>query len=230
MLLSRLILTASLACAPAFAHDIITTKITYSREISRIFAAHCFSCHRQGGAAFSLMTYEEARPWAKAIKEEVLERRMPPWGAVKGFGEFRDDRGLTQETLEVISAWVEGGAPEGDPKLLPTASAPPAAAPAPKLGAEWVVDGELRLPRAVTLAAIRAKSVLEGASAQIFAQLPDGSIQPLLWLYNFNPKFARTYYYVHPVQLPAGTRIVSEPASVGTVSLLAAPAPSARAH
>ncbi len=218
---SRVILFASFACAPAFAHDIITTKITFSREISRIFAAHCVSCHREGGAAFSLMTYEEARPWAKAIKEEVLERRMPPWGAVKGFGEFRDDRGLTQEALEVISAWVEGGAPEGDPKLLPAPAAPAAAAPAPKLGAEWVVDGRLRLPRAVTLAAIRAKSVLEGTSPQIFAQLPDGSIEPLLWLYNFNPKFARTYYYARPVELPAGTLVVSEPASSGTISLFA---------
>ncbi len=65
------------------------------------------------------MTYDEARPWAKAIKEEVLERRMPPWEAVKGFGEFRDDRGLTQEEMETISGWVEGGAPEGEPKYLP---------------------------------------------------------------------------------------------------------------
>lgn len=227
---SRAILLASLTCAPAFAHDIITTKITFSREVSRVFAAHCVSCHREGGAAFSLMTYEAARPWAKAIKEEVLERRMPPWGAVKGFGEFRDDRGLTQETLEVLAAWVEGGAPEGDPKLLPTPTAPPAPAPADKLGAEWVVDGKLRLPRAIALAGIRAKSMLEGASALVFAQLPDGSIQPLLWLYNFNPKFARTYYYARPVQLPAGTLLVSEPASGGTVSLFAAPVASARSH
>ena len=65
------------------------------------------------------MTYAEARPWAAAIKEEVLERRMPPWGAVKGFGEFKDDQGLTQEQIELIADWVEGGAPEGDPKLLP---------------------------------------------------------------------------------------------------------------
>src|SRR5207247_2521626 len=103
-------------------HDVITTPLTYSREISRLVFERCAHCHRPGGAAFSLMTYAEARPWAAAIKEEVLERRMPPWGAVKGFGEFSDDQGLTQEQIELIADWVEGGAPEGDPKLLPKVS------------------------------------------------------------------------------------------------------------
>ena len=65
----------------------------------------------------SLLTYESARPWAKAIKEEVLNRRMPPWGAVKGFGDFRDDPSLTQDEITRIAEWVEGGAPEGDPAL-----------------------------------------------------------------------------------------------------------------
>jgi hypothetical protein len=88
------------------AHDVITTPITYSREISRLIYSRCASCHREGGSAFSLLTYPEARPWAKAIKEEVLERRMPPWGAVKGFGQFRDDRGLTQEQIGLIAYWV----------------------------------------------------------------------------------------------------------------------------
>src|SRR5438105_11797568 len=84
------------------AHDVITTKITFDREIARIVYARCASCHRPGGTAFSLMTYDDARPWAKAIQEEVLERRMPPWGAVKGFGDFRNDQALTPEQIEVI--------------------------------------------------------------------------------------------------------------------------------
>ena len=62
----------------------------------------------------SLMTYEEARPWAKSIRDEVLARRMPPWGAVKGVGEFRDDPSLSQIEIDMIVNWVEGGAPEGD--------------------------------------------------------------------------------------------------------------------
>src|SRR3954452_12526433 len=119
------------ACA-ASAHDPITTKLTWSREVSRIIYKHCASCHRDGGTAMSLLTYEEARPWAKAIKEEVLERRMPPWGAVKGFGDFKNDQGLTQEQIELITDWVEGGAPGGDPSLLPKL---PSSARAPVLKA-----------------------------------------------------------------------------------------------
>src|SRR5215472_15202541 len=101
------------------AHTFYTTKITWSRDVSRIFYRSCASCHRPGGSSFSLVTYREARPWAEAIKQQVLERRMPPWNAVKGFGEFKNDRGLTQEDLEIIAEWVNGGVPEGNAIYLP---------------------------------------------------------------------------------------------------------------
>ena len=68
----------------------------------------------------SLATYEEARPWAKAIKEEMLEKRMPPWHAIKGYGEFLGAPALTQREIDMIVNWVEGGAPKGDDKDLPT--------------------------------------------------------------------------------------------------------------
>src|SRR5260370_42137389 len=84
-----------LAAVRAPAHDPITTNLTWSKEISRVVYQHCAACHRPGGSAFSLMTYEDARPWAKAIRDEVLNRRMPPWDAVKGVGEFRDDPSLS---------------------------------------------------------------------------------------------------------------------------------------
>src|SRR5215213_7387033 len=99
-------------CAAAQAHDVITTSVTFSRDIVRIFHERCASCHRPGGSTFSLMTYAESRPWAVAIKEEVLRRRMPPWGAVKGFGDFRNDQSLSAEQLERIVSWVDGGVPE----------------------------------------------------------------------------------------------------------------------
>lgn len=67
----------------------------------------------------SLASYEEARPWAKAIKEEMLEKRMPPWHAVKGYGEFRNAPALTQREIDLVVNWVEGGAPKGDDKDLP---------------------------------------------------------------------------------------------------------------
>ena len=68
------------------------------------------------------MTYDDARPWAKAIRDEVLARRMPPWGAVKGVGEFRDDPSLSQIEIDMIVNWVEGGAPKGD-DIYPAAGA-----------------------------------------------------------------------------------------------------------
>jgi len=212
------------------AHDIITTKITFSKEISRLIYKRCATCHHEGGAAFSLLTYDEARPWAKAIKEEALERRMPPWEAVKGFGEFRDDRGLTEEELETISAWVEGGAPEGDPKYLP--SRPKLTAwqdpPAPKGSSEVVVGDGQKIAATSKVLAIRAKNLKAGASVQIIAIRPDSSVEPLLWIYQYNPAFHRTYYYVSPVALPAGTRIEMSPSAAGTVGLFVKQTASAR--
>jgi hypothetical protein len=102
------------------AHEPITTQLTWSQEISRIVYRRCAGCHREGGPApMALLSYSQVRPWAKAVKDEVLERRMPPWGAVKGFGDFPERRGLSQEEILRVAAWVEGGAPEGDPAYLP---------------------------------------------------------------------------------------------------------------
>lgn len=211
--------TGLLTCTLLYGHDVITTKITWSREISRLVYQRCIGCHREGGAAFSLMTYQDARPWAEAIKEEVNERRMPPWGAVKGFGEFRDDRGLTQEQIELIDEWVEGGAPEGDPARLPK-EVPHVARPALPHGGETIVDGKLTLKAPLTLVGIRPDSVPEGTSLQVIAERPDGSIEPLLWLYNYKPKFAHSYIYQKPLNFPAGTKVEIAPVSAGTVALL----------
>jgi hypothetical protein len=208
------------ACFPVRAHDVITTKITWSREISRLVYKRCASCHRDGGSSFSLLTYAEARPWAKAIKEETLERRMPPWGAVKGFGSFRDDQGLTQEDLELISAWVEGGAPEGDAALLPKTPDFKTAAPVIKNGPEVLVEGALTLKAPLQLVAIRPKSLGAGKSMQVIAERPDGSSDPLIWFYNYNPEFAHSFFLKHALDLPAGTRIVCSPARAGTVALI----------
>jgi hypothetical protein len=205
----------------ASAHDVITTKITWSKEVSRLVFKRCASCHREGGSAFSLMTYDEARPWAKAIKEEVLERRMPPWEAVKGFGEFKDDRGLSGEEIEVISDWVEGGAPEGDPKYVPALPKEEAwLDPVTPAGAKEVVVGsDAKIAAGESLVAIRPEGLKEGSSVQLLAARPDGTVEPLLWIYQYNPKFKRTYYYTSPVNLPAGTRIEMSPPDAGKVAL-----------
>jgi hypothetical protein len=102
------------------AHEPITTKVRFNNEVVRVLQRNCLACHHAGGIAMSLVTYEEARPWAKAIKEEILEKRMPPWCAVKGYGEFRNAPALTQHEVDLIVNWVEGGAPKGDDKELPS--------------------------------------------------------------------------------------------------------------
>jgi hypothetical protein len=213
----------------AGAHDVITTKITWSKEISRLVYKRCASCHAEG-ASIPLVTYEQARPWSTSIKEEVLDRRMPPWQAVKGFGDFKDDRGLTQEEMEWISDWVVGGSPEGDPKLMPQPPTPTSKAtesawidPASPKGASEVDVAEgMKLPASESVLAIRFKDLAKGATVQAIAARPDGTFAPLLWIFNFNPDFARTYYYTAPISLPAGTSIIMSPPESGKLALYTA--------
>jgi mono/diheme cytochrome c family protein len=213
-----LILTTAAAAA---AHDIITTPITWDREISRIIYERCASCHHDGGQAFSLMTYAAARPWAVAIKEEVLERRMPPWGAVKGFGDFRNDKALTPEQLELIISWVGGGVPEGEAKdLAPEPKFDPPAAEVPSHGT-IAVSGEFELHKDFLLDGIVPTTVPDDAAFQITAEMPDGSIEPLLWFEHYSAKFAHPFFYRNAIELPAGTKIHGLP-SGSTVLLLPA--------
>ena len=107
--------------SPGRAHEPITTKVMFNKEVIRIFQRNCLGCHSPGKikADISLTTYDEARPWAKAIKEEVLEKRMMPYQAVKGFGIFHRDYILPQREVDLIVSWVEGGAPRGEEKDYP---------------------------------------------------------------------------------------------------------------
>jgi len=118
---ASLLFLAVFLCLTSQAHEPITTKVRFNKEVIRVLQRNCLGCHHSGGIAFSLATYEEARPWAKAIKEEVLEKRMPPWRAVKGYGEFRNAPSLAQRDIDLLVNWVEGGAPKGDDKDLPAA-------------------------------------------------------------------------------------------------------------
>ena len=194
------------------AHEPITTKLTWTQEISRIVYKHCASCHREGGAApMALITYDETRPWAKAIRDEVAERRMPPWGAVKGFGQFRDDQSLTDPEIEMLVLWVEGGAPKGDDIYLPPVPATPAVSNTPHLTRGITVRGETTLARGITATGIAPRAMQPGASIQIVARLPDGSVENLLWLRNNRAEWKRTFYFEEPVALPKGTLIAVYP-------------------
>jgi hypothetical protein len=116
---------------PAYSHKPITTNILFKNEIAQIFQRKCFQCHSENNLAMSLTTYTDARPWARAIREEILDREMPPWQAVAGYGHFANDISLNTREKEIILSWTDGGAPSG--VLRAEESLPPvyvAAAPA----------------------------------------------------------------------------------------------------
>jgi hypothetical protein len=114
------ILAVALLPATVFAQ---TSKPSFAKDIAPILYAKCAMCHRPGEVApMSLMSYNEVRPWARAIREKVVLRQMPPWHAEGEPGKWRNDRRLSQAEIDKIVAWVDAGAPRGDDKDVP---APP---------------------------------------------------------------------------------------------------------
>lgn len=113
--------------ARPLAHPGITTSVTWTRDVGQILERRCTACHRPSGPApMDLTSFEAARPWARAIREEVLERRMPPTGIRSGAGIFLNARTLSWAESELLVSWADGGAPKGD--------APPSSI---TRGAEW---------------------------------------------------------------------------------------------
>jgi hypothetical protein len=97
-----------------------TSEVRFHKDVELVLQEHCQECHRPGEIApFSLLSYKEARPWAKAIRENVLSRKMPPWLADPQYGHFSNDRSLSKQEIDTLVAWVDGGAKEGDPKDAP---------------------------------------------------------------------------------------------------------------
>jgi hypothetical protein len=96
--------------------------VTFAKDVAPILQEKCQNCHRVGQIApMSLVTYEETRPWAKAIKERVVTRNMPPWHMDKtvGIQQFQNDFSLSDEQISVIARWVDAGAPLGEAKDMP---------------------------------------------------------------------------------------------------------------
>src|SRR5262245_17174495 len=167
--------------------------ITWNREISRLVLDKCASCHRSDGSAFSLATYADVQPRATAIKAAVLSRTMPPWGAVKGFGNFRNDQSLSQEQIELITKWVDGGIRRGNnPAMLPK---PPEFKPLPDASTSGGlrVSGTVTLDRTVLLDGLFPEQVQSGQSFQVMAVLPQGHVEPLLWLHGYDPRYAHPF-------------------------------------
>jgi mono/diheme cytochrome c family protein len=210
---------AALACGTALplAHDRITTKVTWDGEISRIVEARCVSCHTPGGRGpMPLTTYDEARPWAKAIRDEVVARRMPKWHAARGYGDFANDPSLSPFEIALIAAWADGGAPRtlpGRPEGAAPASPParPAAHIEPTgtravdvpCGDHPVADHDVRL------VAVHPRGA-RGSSIAVAATLPDGRREIVGWFRDYDPGFPTTYWLRTPLDLPRGSRMQSE--------------------
>ena len=113
---------AVLLAIPGTGSSAVPAKPTFAKDIAPIFQEKCQACHRRDSMApMSLVTYEETRPWAKAIKERVATRQMPPWHLDKtvGIQSFQNDRSLSDDQIATIVRWADAGAPPGDSRDMP---------------------------------------------------------------------------------------------------------------
>jgi mono/diheme cytochrome c family protein len=155
--IAALVLTGiALMIRPGEAHKAITSKYTYNDDVFPIFRERCASCHVPGGVApMSLMTYDDAFPWAESIRAELVAAHMPPWNADEAYGDLKHAHTLTPKELDVILTWATGGNPRGSlDQVLPKI----------ELKNEWKLgppDLTLTLPAEFTLAADKMEDTQE---------------------------------------------------------------------
>lgn len=201
------------------ADDPVTSSVRFNKEVIRIFQRKCLSCHVSNGLMMTLANYRDARAWGRAIREELVEQRMPPWSAAPGYGRFRNDLGLTSREALIVLTWLDGGMPKGDDRDLPATSeggegkAPIDAAdlrlsvPAQTVAADEdlvvrrvILDTGLTSARAVERVTLTPgdKRVLRGAVVYV----GDGWVGAWLpWQASIAPPAT------HSFQLPAGARL-----------------------
>ncbi len=122
----------------------------FTKDVLPIIQENCQGCHRPGEIGpMAFLTYEQVRPWAKAIKADVLSRKMPPWFADPHVGKFANDRSLSEADMKTIAAWVDAGAPRGNPKD----------APAPK---KWLEGWNISKPDLVVELPVESKIPAKG--------------------------------------------------------------------
>jgi len=119
----KLVLGAVLLClaGPASPASAAEPTPTFTRDVAPVLYKHCVECHRPTMfAPMSLVTYQDARPYARVMKQRVMARQMPPWNADPAVGHFRNDPRLTDREVDIIARWADGGVPKGDDKDLPS--------------------------------------------------------------------------------------------------------------
>jgi hypothetical protein len=116
---------------------------TFTKDVAPILYKNCTVCHRPGEIApMSLLTYDDARPWARSIRDRVIGNQMPPWHADPSVGHFANERRLSDKEKDTIAKWVTFGSPKGDPADLP---------PAPVYASGWNIgkpDAVFTMPEA----------------------------------------------------------------------------------
>ena len=151
------------ACAALLSHAAsVSSQVTFNKDVLTIMQKRCQGCHRPGEVApMPFLTYDEVRPWAKAIREAVLTRKMPPWFADPHYGKFSNDRSLTKGEIDTLVSWVDGGAREGDSKDAP----PPV---------EWVDGSSIGKPDAVFEMPHEFDEPAEGTIEYQYIVIPSG--------------------------------------------------------
>jgi len=167
-----------LAAGSTFAQATNASAPTFTKDIAPILQAKCQDCHRPGQIApMSLLTYQDARPWARDIKKRVAQRTMPPWFIDKtvGIQHFQNDTSLTDEQIATIAKWVDAGAPQGDPKDMPAARV-------------WEDDGGWKLAKVFGR---QPDLVLEGPDYTVKANYQDQWDRPITDVGLSEPRWVR---------------------------------------
>jgi hypothetical protein len=167
-----------LAAGSTFGQATNASAPTFTKDIAPILQAKCQECHRPGQIApMSLLTYQDARPWARDIKKRVVQRTMPPWFIDKtvGIQHFQNDTSLTDDQIAMIAKWVDAGAPQGDPKDMPAARV-------------WEDDGGWKLAK---IFGRQPDLVLEGPDYTVKANYQDQWDRPITDVGLTEPRWVR---------------------------------------
>ncbi|HEY2153476.1 MAG TPA: cytochrome c [Vicinamibacterales bacterium] len=187
---------------------------TYSKDVAPIFYKNCTNCHRPGEIApMSLLTYKDTRPWAKSIGAQVGRGAMPPWHADPAHGEFLNDRRLSDHDQATIVAWVNAGAPEGNPADLPAA---------PAYASEW----EIGKPDAIVGMADDYPIPAQGTIPYQYFEIPTTFTEDK-WIQAMEVR-AGNPSVLHHVIVYARAPTPATPSAVAAPPAGAAPAPAAR--
>jgi mono/diheme cytochrome c family protein len=139
-----------------------TTNVTFTKDVAPILYNRCVECHRPGEIApMSLLTYKDVRPWARSIRERVVERSMPPWSADPKYGHWANDPRLSEQEISTIVEWVNSGAPKGEDKDLP---------PMPRFTDGWTIgtpDAVIQMTEEYTVPA-------DGTVQYLYFSMPTG--------------------------------------------------------